>query len=80
MGMEAADPNSICVHAARRAIFTPGGGGGVVRSVWLVLHGYRQLADRFVARFEPVASPERLIMAPEGLNRFYLDNDASPDL
>ncbi|HEX6587898.1 MAG TPA: hypothetical protein VF039_02660 [Longimicrobiales bacterium] len=45
--------------------------------MWYVLHGYRQLADRFIERFRPIATPERLIVAPEALNRFYLDDDAS---
>lgn len=44
------------------------------RSVWYVLHGYRQLADRFIERFRSISTPERLIVAPEALNRFYLDD------
>jgi predicted esterase len=43
-----------------------------VRDVWIVCHGYAQLADRFVRRFTPIATPARLIVAPEALNRFYL--------
>lgn len=50
-------------------------GGGAPRSVWYVLHGYRQLADRFIERFRPIASPGRLIVAPEALNRLYLDDE-----
>lgn len=41
--------------------------------VWFVLHGYGQLAARFLSAFEPVATASRLIVAPEALNRFYLD-------
>lgn len=41
-------------------------------STWFVLHGYRQLAHRFVPRVECVAGPRRRIVAPEGLSRFYL--------
>ena len=40
--------------------------------VWIVLHGYGQLARRFLRRFEAVAAPSRLIVAPEGLSRFYI--------
>lgn len=40
--------------------------------VWFVLHGYMQLARRFLRRFEPIAGPGRLIVAPEGLSRFYV--------
>lgn len=42
-----------------------------VREIWLVVHGYAQLARDFVAAFEPIAAPERLIVAPEALSRFY---------
>lgn len=42
--------------------------------VWLVLHGYGQRADRFLRRFRDVAGPERRVVAPEGLSRFYLDD------
>lgn len=41
--------------------------------VWFVLHGYGQLAARFLSAFEPIAAGSRLIIAPEALNRFYLD-------
>lgn len=49
-----------------------GGSGPQVRELWVVLHGYRQLAPRFVRRFGGLAGPARLIAAPEALNRFYL--------
>ncbi len=38
--------------------------------VWLVLHGYGQLAEEFLEAFEPISS-DRLIIAPEGLSKFY---------
>ncbi len=44
--------------------------------LWFVLHGYGQLAGRFLGEFERVALPGRLIVAPEGLSRFYLRGDA----
>ena len=40
--------------------------------VWIVLHGYGQLARRFLRRFSPLAAPSRLIVAPEALSRFYI--------
>lgn len=55
-----------------------GEAGPETREVWLVLHGYRQLARRFLRRFLPLAGPERLFVAPEALNRFYLDAGAGP--
>lgn len=42
--------------------------------IWFVLHGYKQLARRFLRRFEAVASPGRLVVAPEGLSRFYVSS------
>lgn len=41
--------------------------------VWIVCHGYGQLAAAFIAPFESIASAERLIVAPEGLSRFYTE-------
>jgi predicted esterase len=40
--------------------------------VWFVLHGYKQLARRFLRRFESIDDGERLIVAPEALSRFYV--------
>jgi len=45
------------------------------REVWFVLHGYGQLAARFLRHFEPLDDGARLIVAPEGLSRFYLTED-----
>jgi predicted esterase len=46
-------------------------GGEAAAEAWVVLHGYGQLAGRFLRRFEPIAGPERLVVAPEALSRFY---------
>jgi predicted esterase len=40
--------------------------------VWIVCHGQGQLASRFLARFIPIEREDRLIVAPEGLSRYYL--------
>lgn len=42
-----------------------------VREVWIVCHGYAQLAARFIERFRCIAEAQRLIVAPEALSRFY---------
>jgi predicted esterase len=44
-----------------------------VRELWIVCHGYGQLASSFIRHFEPIADPSRLIVAPEALSRFYVD-------
>ena len=40
--------------------------------LWIVCHGYGQLASRFLERFRPIDAEQRCIVAPEGLSRFYL--------
>ncbi len=42
------------------------------RELWIVLHGYGQLARYFLNAFDGLAE-ERCIAAPEGLSRFYID-------
>jgi predicted esterase len=51
--------------------------GRADREVWFVLHGYGQLAAQFLRHFEPLDDGARLIVAPEGLSRFYLTDDPS---
>lgn len=41
--------------------------------IWLVVHGYGQLAEFFVRKFKSFYSPERLFIAPEGTNYNYLE-------
>jgi len=42
------------------------------RAIWIVLHGYGQLARYFLTKFEGLEEGVA-IAAPEALNRFYLD-------
>ena len=44
--------------------------------LWIVCHGFAQLARAFLEEFRPIARPGRLIVAPEALNRFYLNREA----
>lgn len=44
------------------------------RQIWLVLHGYGQLARYFIRKFAPLGEEQIFIIAPEGLSRFYLEN------
>ena len=41
------------------------------QEVWLVLHGYAQLASDFIQDFDVLNDGSRFIVAPEGLNKFY---------
>ena len=54
--------------------YTLGDASAPPRELWIVCHGYGQLAGRFIRHFRPIAHPDRLIVAPEALSRFYLDN------
>ena len=44
-----------------------------VTQVWIVCHGFAQLAGRFMRHFAPLDDGTRLIVAPEALNRFYVE-------
>lgn len=52
--------------------FTAGTLDATTRQVWIVLHGYGQLAQYFLKKFEPLTAQNIFIIAPEGLSRFYL--------
>ena len=43
------------------------------KRVWFVLHGYAQLAGRFLRHFNGIVPADTLIVAPEALSRFYLE-------
>lgn len=40
----------------------------------MACHGYGQLAEPFARALEPLSAPSRIVAAPEGLSRFYLDD------
>lgn len=43
------------------------------KEIWIVVHGYGQLAEFFVRKFKKFFSSERLFIAPEGTNYNYLE-------
>jgi predicted esterase len=45
-----------------------------LQQVWIVCHGYGQLVTQFIDFFQVLNDGTRLIVAPEGLSRFYLDH------
>jgi predicted esterase len=83
-----ADEPTVATHAIvvpRTARYcTLGPTHGFPRELWFVCHGYGQLAPLFIRQFASLDDGTRLIVAPEGLSRFYLDpipkrrNDPSP--
>jgi len=64
----------LAVQRTARYYTLGGGGAAPPAEVWIACHGYGQLARRFLRAFEPVAGPHRLVVAPEALSRFYLDD------
>ncbi len=42
-----------------------------IRRLWIVCHGYGQLAKNFIRRFDVLDDGQTLVIAPEGLSRFY---------
>lgn len=61
------------IEVPRTARFHLLGDPAGARDVWFVLHGYRQLAGRFLRRFRSLEEAGRAIVAPEALSRFYVD-------
>jgi len=43
-----------------------------LKEVWIVCHGYGQLAGRFLSRFTPLERDDRLFIAPEAMSRYYV--------
>jgi predicted esterase len=65
------------VTTRRARYYTIGGGEQPLAEVWIVLHGFGQLASVFIKYFQSIESPGRLIVAPEALNRYYVTPGAS---
>ena len=59
------------ITVSRRARFHALGDFELAHDVWMVVHGYGQLASDFLAPFAVLATPGRAIVAPEALNRYY---------
>lgn len=61
------------IRIVRRARYYTISSPAPVTDIWMVCHGYGQLAGRFIQNFQTIAKPGRLIVAPEGLHRYYRD-------
>lgn len=51
--------------------FILGDASDEIEQIWFVCHGYAQLANYFIKNFEVLDNGKNLIVAPEGLSRFY---------
>ena len=47
-------------------------GSGKPKEVWVVIHGYGQLARYFIKKFSGLAGNDVMVIAPEALNYFYV--------
>jgi predicted esterase len=68
-------PREHHIEVTRTARYWTLGAEDAPTEVWFVLHGYRQLAERFLRRFVPLDDGSRLVVAPEGLSRFYVEQE-----
>lgn len=66
-------PQHIVVPRTAR-YYVVGAPDPLVRDVWIVCHGFSQLAHAFIEPFRRFEDDHRLIVAPEALQRFYLDS------
>lgn len=57
----------------RANYFIQGTPGPHIQQIWFVLHGYGQLAKYFLRKFAVLDDGRHLIVAPEGLSKFYLE-------
>ena len=44
------------------------------RHVWVLCHGFGQMAKYFARRFDVLDTQQHYLMFPQGLDRFYMDN------
>lgn len=55
--------------------FQLGNPGNDTSIIWVVLHGYGMLSEFFIQKFKKLENKNTLILAPEALNRFYIDTN-----
>ena len=68
------------LRISRTARFVVYGEPATAPEAWFVLHGYRQLADRFMRRFTELPGVDegrRVVIAAEALNRFYVEEETT---
>lgn len=68
------------LRISRTARYAVCGDPATAPEPWFVLHGYRQLAGRFIHRFSDlpgISDGRRAVIAPEALNRFYIEREAA---
>lgn len=59
------------MRVPRTARYWTDGDAAGTTDLWIILHGYGQLAAELLASAAPLAGEGRLVVAPEALSRFY---------
>jgi len=60
------------IHTQFKArYFSHGEFSDETKNIWVVLHGYGQLAEFFIQKFSILNPVDHFIVAPEGLSRYY---------
>lgn len=63
-----------CEYHATAPWYSLGTLSAETTDLWLVFHGYGQLAERFIQKFGFLVSERTAIVAPQGPDRFYFDH------
>lgn len=61
------------IAITRQARYYTAGNPSAASELWIVIHGYGQLASDFLKDFEPLVTSSRAFVAPEALSRFYME-------
>ena len=64
--------NTLLVPKTAR-YYTLGAAPYITKTVWFVLHGYGQAAEYFIRHFSDLDLGMNVVIAPEGLSRFYVN-------
>lgn len=64
------------LHVRRTARYWTLGPETDARAIWIVCHGYGQLAGPFLEAFRHWDDGSKLVVAPEALSRYYVDHAA----
>jgi predicted esterase len=56
--------------------FTLGNPDENTKDIWILLHGHRQLAGKFIMNFSELEKNGSFLIAPEGLMRLYVKGDS----
>jgi predicted esterase len=64
------------IEVARTARVVASGDPRDAREIWFLLHGHGQLASAMLEACRALEAPQRFLIAPEALSRFYLRSGA----